>query len=950
LALPIFIVTIFVSSFLLFLVQPMVGKMILPRLGGAPQVWCTCMVFFQAALLAGYGYTHTISTRLPHRRQLLVHAGLLLLPFLFLLVVFGRPFNFDWFVPPPGGNPIGETLLVLAAVVGVPFFVVATSAPLLQKWFATTGHRTADDPYFLYAASNFGSLLALLSYPVLVEPLEGLRAQSWMWTGLYTLLAVLVAACALLVWKSPPRVQLAGPAPVPDAPPPPPVPEPRPVPSTTAVTAAPRHGRGKQHRGIKKGGASRRPVSEAAPAPLPTRPARPEELTAWRRLRWVALAAVPSSLMLGAYSFITTDISAVTFFWVVPLALYLLSFILVFLRWPIPWTDLPHLLIVVIQPVALLLLIYSRIGTPGFSITQLIALNLVTFFLTALVCHGELAKDRPSTRYLTEFYLWMSVGGVVGGIFNAIVAPVVFTGIVEYPLALALSGFLRPRLWHGLFDMGVVSLFPNLASQPESREVEYGSGSGLARRRIHAPPPVWPRPSPNLSYTLDVVLGLGVVLIAQLCIWWTSDINKWLTRDGTDVLASYGLVRYVLPLLLCLPLMDRPLRFGLALGGIILLHALSQSRLENRTLLYADRSYFGVLKVEKKEVGDSQGPAALTPQEMELFGTKNPMTWYTYLMHGTTYHGQNYQEPPGLRRLATTYYHRLGPVGPIMDRFNWFKDKIDTYHSDSRLPASVIGLGTAGPLVQLVAAWSEPPYATIGLGTGTMASYCRPYQQITFYDIDQHIVNFSLPPPGRERYFNYYHDAQLRGAKTEIILGDARLSMAEELPERATFYPKRDNYYWVIVVDAFSSDAIPVHLITEEAIQMYFSKIAEHGVLCVHTSNRHVELIKPVSDVAAKLGLRYRIGQDLGARSSRDEVNDRRGLFSSEWIMLTRHEEDLPAHEKDLPINSTFAECDAYMRRLQRAGEGHLMWYTPAPPNMPVWTDDYSNLFSVFRW
>jgi hypothetical protein len=1052
LALPIFVITIFVSSGLLFLVQPMVGKMILPRLGGAPQVWNTCMVFFQAALLLGYGYTHTASTRLPFRRQILVHCGLLLLPFLFLLVVVGQPFNFSWFVPPPGGNPIPQTLLVLTIVVGVPFIVVATSAPLLQRWFANTGHPTADDPYYLYAASNFGSLLSLLSYPVLVEPNLGLRAQAWMWTGLYTLLAVLVAGCAYLVWKAPPRVQLAGPNPAPGSPPPPAAPEPRPSPASTAVTAAPRHVRGR-HRGIKKGTTVRRPGPEpaAAPAPAPTRAPVRDEVTMWRRLRWIALAAVPTSLMLGVTTYMTIDISAITYFWVIPLALYLLSFILVFLRWPIPWTGMPHLAVSIVQPLILLFLIYTRVGntytyaqlgSTRYEIVTLILVNLAAFFVTALVCHGELASDRPSTRYLTEFYLWMAVGGVLGGIFNAIIAPVVFTGVVEYPLALALAGFLRPRIFQsGLIDLGLVSALPQLAEKKPVPEV----GPGQPRRRIQAPQPVWPTPNPSLSYTLDVVLGVGVVIVAWLCVLWTDNPNKWVGRDR-DLVASYGLIRYVLPLVLCFFLLGRPLRFGLAFAGIILVHAVAFSRSEDNTLC-KDRSYFGVLRVYKMDVGEPQGPPPLTAQEQKELGVNSPLCWYTYLMHGTTYHGQNYQQPGPLRRLATTYYHRLGPVGVVMDRFNWFKDPINSYHSDSRLPASLVGMATAGPLAQLVTVWSEPPYATIGLGTGTMASYAHPYQEITFYDIDQHIVNFSeppgedgkgkgvkgidewlqdaekgnvdfkvlfkltgrsltalqiasvpsavlselepmigkeyrsrdafladlgknlgkdelpryrdvilsqanysVPPPSRTRYFNYYNDATLRGGKTEIIMGDARLSMAEELPARATYFPKRDNYYWAIIVDAFSSDAIPVHLITEEAIQMYMSKIAEHGVLCVHTSNRHVELIKPVADVAVKLGLKYRVGHDLAGSDRRAETGPRRGLFTSEWIMLARHDDDLPPHEKDLPVNSSFEEVERYTRRLAQAGDYHLVWYTPEAPHMRLWTDDYSNLFSVFRW
>jgi hypothetical protein len=607
------------------------------------------------------------------------------------------------------------------------------------------------------------------------------------------------------------------------------------------------------------------------------------------------------------------------------------------MRWPIPWTDVPHVLTVLVQPFALALLVYfllahpQRLGTWVIPIWFYILVSLVAFFVTALVCHGELAKDRPSTRHLTEFYLWMSVGGVVGGIFNAIVAPVVFTGIVEYPLAIALAGFLRPRTKEdGWLDMGVATAFPELTDRldPPSQP-EPAATTGPGRRRIQTH--LAPRRHPTLNTTLDVVLGVGVGLLCIGLFLYVGEGRGWTPN-------SYNMTLYGIPLVLCLFLGARPLRFGLALGGVLLVSALfTQAR--DTGVLAADRSYFGVLRVRKEVV-------EMDPTEQVKFNAK--LGYYTYLMHGTTYHGQNYQEPKELRRLATTYYHRKGPVGVIMERFNWFNYKWDpqtqtriwtpqpmnTYHADARLPVSLIGQGaTPGPLGQLVAAWSEPPYATIGLGTGTMASYARPFQQITFYDIDQHIVNFSRPPGGQKPFFNYLHDAGQRGAKTEVIMGDARLSMAEELPERATFYPKRDNYYHVIVVDAFSSDAIPVHLITEEAIAMYFTKIAEHGVLCVHTSNRHVELIKPVSDVAVKLGFKYRVGEDVGARG---ESGDLRGLFGSEWIMLTRHEEDLPPN----------AEGDS---RRQPGASGPT-WYTPDAPNNRVWTDDFSNLLGVFRW
>jgi hypothetical protein len=554
--------------------------------------------------------------------------------------------------------------------------------------------------------------------------------------------------------------------------------------------------------------------------------------------------------------------------------------------------------------------------------------SLAAFFAIALVCHGELAKDRPSTKHLTEFYLWMSVGGVVGGMFNALVAPVLFTGIVEYPLAIALACFLRPRMWNNDWaDLLVESVAPDLADRVDQGQRPDTGAAGLARRRVHAPVM---RRYTTLSYVLDVVLGVGVGLVTILVLAMAGQAPRsgsWIGSWG-----MYNFVVYAVPLLLCLSLMGRPVRFGLAVGGVLLVNALfTQAR--DTTVVVADRSYFGVLRVRQEVV-------PLDETEQAKFKTDRAR--YTYLMHGTTYHGQNYQEPKALRRLATTYYHRKGPQGVIMERFNWFPGPQNTYWADNRLPASLVGMGaTPGPLGQLIAAWSEPPYATIGLGTGTMASYCRPYQHLIFYDIDKHIVNFSLPLHGGKTWFNYLHDAQERGGRIEVIMGDARLAMREELLERSQFgvaarsFPKREKYYHVIVVDAFSSDAIPVHLITKEAIEMYFTKIAEHGVLCVHTSNRHVELIKPVSDIAEALGYKYRVGEDVGARGESGEL---RGLFGSEWIMLTRHEEDLPKETSRESLRG-------------RAGrEPGPSWYTPEPPGNRLWTDDYSNLLGVFRW
>jgi hypothetical protein len=418
---------------------------------------------------------------------------------------------------------------------------------------------------------------------------------------------------------------------------------------------------------------------------------------------------------------------------------------------------------------------------------------------------------------------------------------------------------------------------------------------------------------------------------------------------------------------------------------------------ENAQILRRDRSYFGVLRVliddgeelstKEAEILSRNAKAAGEKDDVIQAGMIPP---YTYLMHGTTHHGLNYQAPQGLRRLATTYYHRKGPVGVIFERFNWFPDPESniTFWADVRLPASIVAMAAnplplGGPLPTEVFGtyFSEPPYATIGLGTGTMASYGRPFQHVSFYEIDNHIRSFSMEEwhwPNTDAmkkkypnlagihapYFNYLHDALARGANLEIIMGDARMSMRPDIEEmrenerqekqlwaeRAiSNYQIRQNYYHAIVVDAFSSDAIPVHLITEEAIQQYFQKLAEEGVLCVHTSNRHVDLVSPVSDIAAKLKLAYVVGNDLGqGQTLVNRKGERafigtgdRGHFQSEYVMVARKMEYLP------PPTSP-----ADMAKFENREEGAppLRWTVPPPPGSRVWTDDYSNMMSVFRW
>jgi hypothetical protein len=389
---------IFLGAFLIFVLQPVAAKMVLPSLGGSPAVWNTCMVFFQGALLAGYAYAHWATRLLPARRLAVVHAALVLAPVLTLPVALRAG------APPVSGSPVAWLLAALALSVGLPFTVASTGAPLLQRWFASTGHPAARDPYFLYAASNAGSLLALLAYPGVLEPLTTLAQQRWLWSGGYVLMALLTVGCALAAFRH-------GPGGAPG-------------------TAGPQRDAGAP----AKGASDARPgVEGPAPAAAP----------GWReRAAWVALAFVPSTLMLGVTQFLSTDVAAVPLLWVVPLALYLLTFILAFARRPLaPVRPLSRILAILAVGLAVSLIVGAK--RPAWTVTLL---HLATFFTGALLCHGRLAACRPHPSRLTEFYLLIAVGGVLGGMFNALAGPALFDSVAEYPIALGLVCLARlPR-------------------------------------------------------------------------------------------------------------------------------------------------------------------------------------------------------------------------------------------------------------------------------------------------------------------------------------------------------------------------------------------------------------------------------------------------------------------------------------------------------------------------
>jgi hypothetical protein len=401
-----FSAAIFVNATLLFSVQPMFTKMVLPLLGGTPAVWNTALLFFQAALLVGYLYAHLSSRWFPASRQAGVHLALLLiaLGFLPLQIAVG------WRTPPASSLPIPYLLGLFSVSLGLPFLVLAAGAPMLQRWFAGLRHPSAANPYFLYAASNLGSFAALLSYPTLIEPRLRLGEQTKAWLALYYVLLGLVAACALVAWR------YAVPANGADA-----APLGTPTLGTTAGTSTP--------------GAPTPDSREGVPRVTTIVPTR-----SWR-LRWLLLSFAPSSLLVGVTTYLSTDIAAVPFLWVLPLALYLLTFVLVFANRP-PANRQVMLWLQLILSLVLIVLITLG-GSRKISLQALT--HLVAFFVTTMVCHRELADSRPRPEYLTEFYLWMSLGGVLGGAFNVLVAPVLYQSVVEYPFALIIALGLRPH-------------------------------------------------------------------------------------------------------------------------------------------------------------------------------------------------------------------------------------------------------------------------------------------------------------------------------------------------------------------------------------------------------------------------------------------------------------------------------------------------------------------------
>ncbi len=751
---------LFLSALILFTIEPMFTKMVLPLLGGTPAVWNTAVMFFQAVLLAGYLYAHLLSRLKGLRNQALIHVGVLIVGLFFLPIHVGLAWT-----PVASEHPVPWLIALLTISIGVPFFAISATAPLLQSWFSRSDHPHASDPYFLYVSSNLGGIVALLAYPVAVEPVFGLTLQGRLWMAAYALLAALIALFALRLW-----------------------------------TAQRKHPFGE--------------IAEAAARLGTMTLGNLSDRVTWAiRARWVALAFVPSALLLAVTLHISTDVAAAPFLWVAPLLLYSLSFILVFARRPI----LRHKWMLMLQP-------WAYAGTALYFTEReplcfVLPLDLLTLFVAAMVCHGELVRRRPSVEHLTEFYFWMSLGGLLGGIFCVLIAPVAFNSVLEYPLVLVLGCLLLPS-----------------------------SGKG------------W------LRYGLDLALPAalaGAIYFAQQEVNLNGSIvERW--RQWTDYFTHHGVSQRTLdtggPILLYVALAailftfrKRPLRFTLGFG--VLLASMIYFNEENNQI-FRQRSFFGVYAVTTTESDPDEN---LYPRHS--------------LYHGTTLHGDQDMAPENLLT-PRTYYDREGPLAQVFQAVR--------------------------------AARKLDHVGVMGLGTGTTACYHEPNETMTFFEIDPTMERIARDP----KLFRYL---ELSGPGVKVDIGDGRQSLSR----------RPDGTFNLLLLDAFSSDAIPVHLLTREALSMYLRKLAPHGVVLFHISNRFVDLEPVLANLAADLGLAALV-------QNYDPTNEQEsavGACSSTWVVAARDAEDLGLLEVD------------------------DRWSAPVPDaRVGLWTDDYSNIFRTLIW
>jgi hypothetical protein len=727
-----FALTVFFSASLVFLVQPMVAKLVLPLLGGSPSVWNTSMAFFQLALLVGYGYAHVLQKAGGVGRQAAIHGVAL------VVAALALPLRVNDLVGPPSPEHPNLWLVgVLAVSVGAPFAVLSATAPLIQAWHARTiGAESGKEPYVLYAASNLGSLLALLAYPLLVEPNLTLQAQRTGWSLGYGVFVLVLAGLALLIARAPQRA-------------------------------------------------------------LPLAARTPVKPLAWKeRLTWLAFAAIPSSLMLGVTTHLTTDVASAPFLWVVPLALYLLTFVIAFQAKPLIPADLTLFFQAALLAACAALLPYK---STNFLIQ--LAVHLGAFFLTALMCHQRLVERRPDPAHLTEFYLWLSVGGVIGGAFNAFIAPVIFNNVWEYPLILALAVLARPGELARITPWSWAMLLIGLAAAAAT---------------------------PVLS---TFVNGMGDTRVL-------GDFSgEDLTKLGVGVLLSTAVIAAFL-------LRGQPL---LMFAVVVVISFGANAAADQVNTEKSWRSFFGVLRLSKTNAPARGGEIRM-------------------LAHGTTMHGAQAVHPYWACQ-PMVYYTVGTPIGQV------FLNQQDARPGGTRIGA-------------------------VGLGTGSVAAYVRPGDSLTFFEIDPLVVRVATDPE------NFTYTTRCARGPVNYVIGDARLTLAKQ----------PDASFDILLIDAFSSDAVPSHLLTVEAVRGYLRKMKPDGVVILHLSNRHLDLLGPAQAVVRAAG-------GHGYLQMRRVIGNT-GFWEADEdaMVIARDPQALAAYAAD------------------------PRWLALDPTKARPWTDDYTNL------
>lgn len=746
--------TILLSSFLLFLVQPIIAKQILPWFGGSAGVWTICLMFFQLVLLLGYTYAHWLTRRRADSRQFVLHILLLLVSCLTLPII-PAPF---W-KPGHDTEPALQILGLLAATVGLPYFLLASTAPLLQRWLsdATNSSIQVRSIYRLFALSNLGSLVGLLSYPFAIEPFATVHVQAWVWSCAYALFVVCLVSYVCRRWRRPDLFHLQ-----------------------TLSGAAP----------------------EAAPSPV---------LYAY----WIGCAALGSALLLSVTNQITQNVASIPFLWIVPLSIYLLSFVICFEgRSGRGWYQRRYWITPAMLATAAMAWALSA-NQANLSIYLALPVYAVGLLLGCVMCHGELARSKPNPEYLTHFYLSLAAGGALGGLLVGLVAPQVFNSYWEMPLALvAVAG------------LGV-----------------YGCSEEM-------------RLLPRTSWTANcIIAALATALILLLLgalpsaldpypLEWAKIVKgdaRWgcaaLLVMSALLLQKYRLSRAVaLTALLCTLTFDWGYYHSLSTGTELVV-----------------RNFYGALRVE----GSSAG------------------AWHIRtLAHGVVVHGTQIMEPP-LSEMPTTYYGESSGIGRTI-------------------------------LIEHISVGSLR-IGSIGLGAGTLAVYARPGDLFRVYELNPAVVDIA------QNQFTYLKDSK---ARIELVLGDARLSLEREIAQGA--FNRPEQRFDILSVDAFSGDAIPVHLLTREAFASYARLITPDGVIAFHLSNRYLDLAPVVGQIARDAGFQAVLVADRPSAI---------GLLSpSDWALVTR--------------STTFLqqpEITAYS--------------TPIVPRsgLPVWTDQFSNLFQILK-